>query len=292
MGAAWSFDIVSAGLLEVGTSDDPGASKPSGWVESNGFEIEAEGPVQVFARVTGGCDEVSVSWTYEGVSAYPPAAGQPGSDAVDAQDERFVGWASAVTETRFGARVDEQFRDAGRALGPPAATAYDVLVLGAGGEVTLTFELPIADGTGPDFAVFENSFRDDFLELAYVEVSSDEEHFIRFPAAYLGDVPVGAFSVQSAEHLSGLAGKYRAGWGTPFDLGVLRYHPEVVSGVVDINAITHVRLVDIVGDGASRDAFGNPIYDPYPTQGSAGFDLDAVGVIHEAGSVECRAGFP
>ena len=41
-----------------------------------------------------------------------------------------------------------------------------------------------------------------------------------------------------------------------------------------------VRLVDIVGDGSCTDSFGRVIYDPYPTEGSAGFDLDAVGVIN------------
>jgi len=35
---------------------------------------------------------------------------------------------------------------------------------------------------GFDFAVFENSFNDSFLELAFVEVSSDGINFVRFPA--------------------------------------------------------------------------------------------------------------
>ena len=43
-----------------------------------------------------------------------------------------------------------------------------------------------------------------------------------------------------------------------------------------------MRIVDIVGNGTALDSAGRPIYDPYPTTGSAGFDLDAVGVIHYA----------
>jgi len=35
-----------------------------------------------------------------------------------------------------------------------------------------------------------------------------------------------------------------------------------------------------VGDGSCTDSFGNVIYDPHPTEGSAGFDLDAVGVLN------------
>ena len=44
--------------------------------------------------------------------------------------------------------------------------------------------------------------------------------------------------------------------------------------------IRWVRVVDVVGDGSCTDSFGNVIYDPYPTIGSGGFDLEAVGVIN------------
>jgi len=37
-----------------------------------------------------------------------------------------------------------------------------------------------------------------------------------------------------------------------------------------------------VGDGSNLDSLGEVIYDPYPTSGSAGFDLDAVGVSNGA----------
>ena len=56
----------------------------------------------------------------------------------------------------------------------------------------------------------------------------------------------------------------------------------MISGIVDLSAVTHVRLIDIVGDGTYMDSLGNPVYDPYPTSGSAGFDLDAVGVSNGA----------
>jgi hypothetical protein len=39
--------------------------------------------------------------------------------------------------------------------------------------------------------------------------------------------------------------------------------------------------VDIVGDGTALDSFGSPIFDPYPTVGSAGFDLDGVAVMNQ-----------
>ena len=73
-----------------------------------------------------------------------------------------------------------------------------------------------------------------------------------------------------------LAGKYRQGFGTPFDLAVLRQHPLVQRGDLDLQRVTHVRIVDVGGDGRVSDAFGRPIFAPFPSVGSAGFDLDAV----------------
>ena len=61
---------------------------------------------------------------------------------------------------------------------------------------------------------------------------------------------------------------------------------DALSGIagLDINQVSHIRLVDIKGDGSEFSSpppgFGNPtpIYDPYMTAGSGGFDLDAVGL--------------
>ena len=66
-----------------------------------------------------------------------------------------------------------------------------------------------------------------------------------------------------------------------FDLAELAGKPDVVDGTVDLSAITHVKIIDVIGDGSQLDSLGDPIYDPYPTTGSAGFDLDAIGVINE-----------
>ena len=74
-----------------------------------------------------------------------------------------------------------------------------------------------------------------------------------------------------------MAGKYRSGYGTPFDLADLPDAPGF-----DRNAVPFIRLIDIVGDGTVTDSSGDIVYDPYPTLGSAGFDLDAIGALHLA----------
>ena len=70
------------------------------------------------------------------------------------------------------------------------------------------------------------------------------------------------------------------GYGTPFDLDELRDSTDV-----DINSITHVRVIDVVGSidpqYGTYDAFGHLINDPFPTiTHSAGFDLDGVAVMN------------
>ncbi|MDB4568545.1 hypothetical protein N9082_01885, partial [Akkermansiaceae bacterium] len=135
---------------------------------------------------------------------------------------------------------------------------------------TLEFSPPIQDGKGVDFAVFENGFTDTFLELAYVEVSSDGITFFRFENASETGSAVGPYGALDPTDVSGLAGKYRQGFGTPFDLSEL-----VGAEAIDRSAVKYVRLIDVVG-GVSRDSSDRIIYDPWPGSGAAGFDLDGI----------------
>lgn len=114
------------------------------------------------------------------------------------------------------------------------------------GEITLTFEVPIANGAGADFVVFENGFisgggagvaGQTFSELAYVEVSTDGVHFARFPSIYLGkDELVGAYGTVDPTEVYNLAGKhgnaYGASWGTPFDLDSLVDYANLVAALL------------------------------------------------------------
>jgi len=222
---------------------------------------------------------------------FDPAAGQPGSLAVAATDPAFTGWATGFVSYLPGPGVDPTFRTPERALGPSSLTnpTFDIVSLGAGGSIQLTFNGTIFDGPGWDFAVFENAFNDTFLELARVQVSSDGLNFSPFfPAFSCTPGPVGAFGSVDPRRVHGFAGKYRAGFGTAFDLAIFAQVPGV-----DVQAISHVRIVDVIGDGSQfddqpagvdlcGDGITGPqqIFDPHPTTGSAGFDLEAVAVRH------------
>ena len=203
-------------------------------------------------------------------------------ESINKDDAKIVAWATAYENYKVGDNVDEEWQTPEKALGKAEGTSTDIVVLGDGGSIVLTFDKPITDGEGADFAVFENSFDEGFLELGTVEVSSDGEHFVAFDNYYLGVEKIGSYdNSQDASLIFGFAGKFKQGEGTPFDLSELAGKPEVAAGTLDLTAVTHVKIIDVIGDGSQKDSLGEPIYDPYPTAGSAGFDLDALAVINQ-----------
>lgn len=223
---------------------------------------------------------------------FAPAAGIDGSTAIYRDSSAFVAWATGCTINRGYMDIAlpdsglASVGDANSAIGP--AGQAGVVSLGDAGVATLTFNNPIYNGPGSDFAVFENGFYTNnplaFLEFAFVEVSSDGVNFVRFTAtSNIQDSTQIPMTGVDCALVNNLAGKYTAGYGTPFDLEELKNEPGL-----DVNHITHVRVVDVVGSiaeqYASRDHLGHKINDPYPTLfASGGFDLDAVGVIHALG---------
>lgn len=208
---------------------------------------------------------------------FAPPSGQEGSEAVPRESSAIVSWADAVQSIEYGASVDGAFRTPEKALGPAVGDTMDIVSLGRGGAIVLHFPEGIANGEGWDFAVFENAFDDFFLELGWVGVSNNGRDFVEFPVRSLTAQMVPAFGQLDATDINGFAGKYRSGYGTPFDLEALP-----ANHGLDLAHIRYVRIRDVVGDGSQLDSEGNPIYDPYPTSTSAGFDLDAIGVRQEA----------
>lgn len=226
-----------------------------------------------FATITGLLIANSV-WA----GPFSPAAGVAGSTAVSKDDSSIVQWATGYQNYNPGTNVIDTWKTPEKALGKAIGDSYDIVSLGDKGSITLTFGGSIYDGAGYDFAIFENSFSDTFLELAFVEVSSNGTDFFRFTNYSLTPKPVGAFGAVDPTNIDGLAGKHRQGYGTPFDLASLAS----ASPLLDINNVQYIRLVDIAGDGSEFDSIGNKIYDPYKTAQSGGFDLDAIGVRYLA----------
>jgi hypothetical protein len=285
-GATLQFSAENHVDIAVGTSHNLTASGPDRWLDQGNLTLPSgEKPyfLKVFARAEHPACTMGdfFSHTYEVRDGYPPATGIEGSTAVHMHDPSIRAWATGWQEpVHYGEDVDHIWRQPDKSLGLAEGTSTDAVSLGRGGQVTLRFDSGIRNGEGYDFVVFENAFSDTYLELGFVEVSTDGVHFLRFDHAYLGNKPVGSFGSVDTTRVGGLAGKYRQSYGTPFDLQTLSCRNEVRTGLVDLDDIRMVRILDVVGDGSVRDSFQHVIYDPYPGTKSAGFDLDAVGVIH------------
>lgn len=160
----------------------------------------------------------------------------------------------------------------GVVLGPPQGRgllsgSLDVLSLGKGGSIVLGFgDRGIADGEGTDFVVFENAFYPGgdptlvFAEPGAVSVSEDGTEWFEFECDAVGD-GMGRFA--------GCAGvtpalEYDANENVPLD-------PTLAGGDafdladVGLSRARFVRIADVSNAGSTP---------------SAGFDLDAVGVVH------------
>ncbi|PHR43430.1 MAG: secretion protein [Fluviicola sp.] len=225
--------------------------------------------------------------------SYAPPAGQQGTTAIDKDSPLFTSWATGISVERGFVNIEDTtiealgsnrttFGDPQNALGASTGDPGDIVSLGDSGIAILTFEQPIINGPSFDFAVFENSFSDDYLEFAHVEVSSDGINYVRFPShsEVQSDVQIHGFGLTDTRRIYNLAGKYRGGYGTPFDLDEIKDSIDI-----DVNKITHVKIIDVigsVGESGTFDSFGNKINEPFSTPyESGGFDLEAVGVINE-----------
>jgi hypothetical protein len=245
---------------------------------------------------------VLISLTLNAEAQFAPAAGETGTTAIYKDDPAFVAWAKScqvkrgfinIADTTKTFTQDQKtsnrafFGNEAVATGVPGG-ALDCISLGDSGTAVLTFDFPIRNGSGFDFAVFENGIKEQeapfqyFLELAFVEVSTDGKRFVRFSATSNTPVDnqIASFGQIDPTQINNFAGKYVANYGTPFDLNEL-----ADSTGINLDSINYIRLVDVVGSTdpkyASHDATGNIVNDPFPTEfWSGGFDLDAVGAIY------------
>lgn len=218
---------------------------------------------------------------------FPGSAGTIGTTAMHKDSSVFVSWGTQCKLIRGYQDISMPslgYTTVGDSSMAIAKADGSIVSLGDGGIAIVTFSAPITNGTGYDFAVFENAFNDSFLELAFVEVSSDGTNYFRFPpTCNLPTVPQYTNdAAMDAAKINNLAGKYRALYGTPFDLQELNGIPQL-----NINSITHVKIIDVVGSinatYATYDKNNSVINDPWPTPfPSSGFDLDAVGVINQS----------
>lgn len=226
--------------------------------------------------------------------SFPPQVGFEGADAIHKDNIAFVDWANSITVNRGHkdiAHTENGLVNHGTESNAIGEANTAIISLGDGGEAIIAFNHPIINGVGVDFAIFENGFLENenselaFLELAFVEVSTDGIEYVRFPTISESQTitQIGSFGFIDARYIHNFAGKYIQDYGTPFDLNDLS---NLINGTtVDLNNINFIKIIDVVGTinttYATYDDINNLVNDPYPTAfSSGGFDLNAVGVIH------------
>jgi hypothetical protein len=225
---------------------------------------------------------LAASSAFAGIYSGPTDTTNALDGAIVSGSSRFVGWANAIDASRtyFAPRGATAISETSfNSLGD--LDAAEIAAGASVGYLTVTFPQALRDGAGADFAVFENGFTFGtpnglFAELAYVEVSTNGTDFARFSSVSTNTAPVagsGAFAGFDMSNVYNLAGKHAAGFGTPFDLAQLAANPLVAAGLLDLNQINYVRLVDIPGNGAFKDSLGNGILDNWLTTGTGGFDF-------------------
>ena len=197
-------------------------------------------------------------------------------------------------------------------IGPPAGNGEiapqispaELFSLGDGGYIILKLGRKVVDGDGPDFIVFENPFfkggnpDNVFIEAAVVDVSQDGTDWHRFPFDY---EPNGENPWSNPDNFSGFAGinpvyancdpkKFtdpldtsKSG-GDLFDLADVGLDWIAYVKIIDTgNAATYPDSQIYDSDGDPVDDTGNHGFTSPPT---AGFDLDAVGVINGGDELE------
>jgi len=209
--------------------------------------------------------------------------------------------AERATATPFADRVVTMTVGPGRGggslenvLGPPRGGgafegSRDTFSLGLGGSIVLEFTDAIVDGPGPDFTVFENAFLTrgiatgpPFAEPATVSVSADGEHFVAFPCA-----------LDQSPYYPGCAGIYPvfANADDPAAPSPLEPSTTPIADLVGIPIDSFTPPAGSGGDSFDLAAVGLAMARFVRIEGSslrpgleglAGFDLDAVAVLHSA----------
>jgi len=279
--STYNLSIATSGYLSYTVNGTWASGLTDPLSDSSLFVMEEYGNCETPSLVVPATNPNIPNLVFDGI------VGTDSCQAIFCTNPNIMGWATGCAITRgyqdiANHSILANYGSDQDAIGAATESTSDVVSLGDSGVAILTFNSPISNGSGYDFAVFENSLNDVFLELAFVEVSSDGIHYVRFPATSntQSTTQIGNAGNVDATKIHNLAGKYRTGWGTPFDLQDLEG-----SADLDLNNITHVKIIDAVGSinplYGTRDQYGRLINDPYPTDFvSGGFDLGGVAVMN------------
>jgi hypothetical protein len=200
------------------------------------------------------------------------------------------GWGVEVVQVTLG--EDGGFGQEGMpgiVLGPSngagdGTQGLDVLSLGAGGAITLSFgdNLCVVEQGGDDLVVLENAFfvagdpANRFVETGRVALSQDGVNFVEFPTSVNSALPPG-----DPNRYPGFAGREPVYSGTdPNEVGGDRFDLADLPPP-GLSWARYIRITDTAGDPEDPGDLIGPGY------GKSGFDLDAVAALHLGQGDEC-----
>jgi len=217
-----------------------------------------------------------------------------GPDGESNQEQPWVsriGWGAEVVQAQVGADGgfgQESMPDI--VLGPSSGAGdgvqgLDVLSLGEGGSITLSFgdDYCVVERGGDDLVVLENVFfvagepGNRFIETGVVALSQDNVNFVEFPTVVNEDLQPG-----DPNRYLGFAGKEPVYPGTiPNEVGGDRFDLAALPPP-GLSWARYVRITDTAGDPEDP---GDLVGSGY---GKAGFDLDAVAILHLGKGDDCN----
>lgn len=168
------------------------------------------------------------------------------------------------------------FPDTNARAETPTVDPNQIVGIGLGGEITLSFDRTIVDGPGPDFTVFENAFNYRlgtveriYAEPAEVSVSGDGVTYVPFPFDSLTLDGCAGTKPTFGDHDPG---DPLASGGNSFDLAD-----------IGVDSIRFIRLRDV-----TAIILSNPTH-PFRDPTLNGFDLDAVVAVNSVAAAPGRA---
>jgi hypothetical protein len=251
--------IACAGLPTLGCSSGAASSEPTR-AGTGGSSASASG-----SSGSCGAGESDGSGGSGGSGGSAPVAmgcdsAAPGTTTISCVESFTPGKGAGFGADRFPGIIYGPPRGAGDHSG-----SVDVLSLGTDGEIVVGFGgNGIADGEGEDFIVFENAFwkggnsKYPFMELGQISVSEDGTTWTTFPCK------------QDATPYDGCAGWHPV-YSNPGNC-ISPTDPAMAGGeaydlaTIGVKTARFVKIVDL------HNATGG--------EGTTGFDLDAVAVIH------------
>ena len=150
LGSTITFSSETDGAETYLSVTDPSSDNTIIWKKLDSVMLDKVGKWHIYTKATHSdkSDSPIVEMTVNAVTSFDSTTQTPIDKSVPTK------WATGYRDYVIGTYcTSATYQDPQKALGPAKGDSYDIVCLGNGGSITLTFDIPICDGEGADFAV-------------------------------------------------------------------------------------------------------------------------------------------